>query len=189
MPAKNIKNSDLKIGLDARYVQLGFPGIGRYVYSLAEAMGKVLATDNSNARLNLIYNPALTTPRHNLTVLAQTFPAKVRLVATSAQPISLSEQWRLPWLARSQKLGLWHAPYYIRPYFLPLPTVLTAHDVTSARLPAILPSKQARLAFGLTTRLAFLTSRRIISVSQAAANDITELYMFPQPKLRLSRTE
>ncbi len=176
---------DLKIGLDARYVQSGFPGIGRYVYSLAEAIGKVLVADDSHACLNLIYNPALTTPRHDLMTLGQAFPSKVRLVATSAQPISPSEQWQLPWLARSQKFGLWHAPYYIRPYFLPLPTVLTAHDVTSARLPASLPSKKARLAFGLTTRLAFLTSRRIISVSQAAANDIRELYHVSPTKIKV----
>lgn len=185
MPTKKNKKLDLKIGFDARYVQSGFPGIGRYVYSLAQAMGTVLAANDSNSCLSLIYNPALTTPRHDLIALSQNFPTKVQLVTTAARPISLKEQWQLPWLARSQKFSLWHAPYYIRPYFLPLPTVLTAHDVTSARLPASLPSQKARLAFAVTTRLAFFTSSRIICGSQAAANDISELYHLSPAKIKV----
>lgn len=166
--------TSLNIALDARYVQSGFPGIGRYVYSLAAAMATIL--DDGEGKLNLIYNPNLTDKRYDLPTLAAAHHKSVKLLTDTSKPISLSEQVRLPILAHSDKFQIWHAPYYIRPYFVGLPSVLTAYDVTSTRLPELLPSRKARLAFEVTTRLAFLTSKRIIVISQAAANDITRFY-------------
>lgn len=179
------KNQKINIAFDARYVQPGFPGIGRYAYSLAAAIAPLIESDWPNACLNLIHNPSLPDTRYNLAALAQNYPNVVRLIPSEAPPISLKEQWQLPILAGRQHFEIWHAPYYIRPYLLPTRSVLSAHDVTSARLPESLPSKKARLAFELTTRLAFLSSRRIITGSKSAKEDIVSLYKVRPEKVRV----
>ncbi len=172
-----------KIALDARYVQEHFPGIGRYVYELVKGLAE-LEQPAFNFELNLIYNPALPDRRHNLPELVNSFPQKLRLIETAVRPFSVGEQWQLFGLARHHNFRLWHAPYYIRPYLLPCPSVLTAHDVIGAKMPNALPSKKSRLLFEAATRLAFLSSRRIISVSEAARQDITTLYKVKSSKIR-----
>lgn len=171
----------MRVALDARYVRAHFPGIGRYVYHLAEA----LAALPGGPHLTLFYNPSPTLPRYDLPALAARFPGKITLQATSARPFSLGEQYRFFLPALRGRFQVWHAPYYIRPYLLARPTVLTVHDVINARLPGAMPSRQTRLAFALTTRLALLTSRRIITVSQAAACDIEQLYGVNPAKIRV----
>jgi glycosyltransferase involved in cell wall biosynthesis len=170
----------LKIALDARYVQEHFPGIGRYVYHLAEA----LAALPEGPRLTLFYNPSQTQqPRYDLPDLAARFPDRIALEEVTARPFSLAEQYRFPGPALKGHFDVWHAPYYIRPYLLPLPTVLTAHDVINARLPG--GSRKTRAAFEAATRLAFLSSKRIIAVSEAAARDIERLYGVKPAKIRV----
>jgi alpha-1,3-rhamnosyl/mannosyltransferase len=181
----DLRTTGLQIALDARYVQSGFPGIGRYVYSLANAMAEQLSHEEPTAKLNLLYNPAKSEQWHDLPALAEKYPQIVRLHTTEVAPISVAEQWRLFGLARAGNFKVWHAPYYIRPYLLPVPSVLTAYDVTSARLPALLPSKKARLVFSITTRLAFLTSRKLIAISQASKKDIVELYRVRPEKIEV----
>ncbi|HEX2912287.1 MAG TPA: glycosyltransferase family 1 protein [Chloroflexia bacterium] len=171
----------MKVALDARYVQDHFPGIGRYTFHLIEAL--VCLPDGP--QLTLLYNPALPDRRYSLPDLAARFPERVRLQSTAVRPFSLAEQWAFWSLARRNAFDLWHAPYYIRPYFLPLPTVLTAYDVTGTRLPEALPSRKARLAFNLANRLAFRTSRRIIAISEFTASDIQRYYGVKPGKMRV----
>ena len=175
------QSSILKLAFDARYVQDHFPGIGRYAYNLLAAL--VALPDGPH--LTLFYNPALPNQHYDLPGLAERYPDRVKLVNTKARPFSPGEQWQLFRPAQKGKFGLWHAPYYIRPYVLPVPVVLTAYDVTGARLPELLPSRKARLAFAVTTRLAFRTSRRIIAISQAAASDIEKFYKVKPEKIRV----
>lgn len=173
--------TQLHVALDARYVQEHFPGIGRYVYHLAEG----LAALPDGPGLTLFYNPVQPDQRYDLPGLAARFPTRITLKEVSARPFSLNEQWQFFGPARQGRFRLWHAPYYIRPYVLPLPTVLTAHDVINARLPSASTSRKAQLAFEVATRLAFLTSKRIIAVSQAAARDIERLYRVNPAKIRV----
>ncbi len=174
-------NAPLRILIDARYVQDHFPGIGRYTYALIEG----LAGLPNGPRLTLLYNPALPDSRYGLPALAARFPDRLELLPTTVRPFSSGEQWRLFGPARRGNYGLWHAPYYVRPYLLPLPSVLTAYDVISARLPGLALQGKARLAFELTTRLALRASRRIIAISQSSANDLQEFYGVPERKIRV----
>lgn len=178
------KNRPLKIALDCRYVQGSFPGIGRYIYNLAAALATLETAQPF--KLNLICNPQNSgEARHPLPELVAKNPSRVQLLETSAKPISLQEQWQLPRLALREKFDLWHAPYYVRPYLLPCPTVLTAYDLIAKRLPETLPGRKAKLAFEITTRLAFLVSPQIITLSQNAAQDITALYKVNPKRLQV----
>ena len=172
----------LRVAIDARYVQDYFPGIGRYTYSLIAA----LAVLPDGPHLTVIYNPALPDARYDLPGLVKQYPDRLELLTTNARPFSPGEQWQLFGPARHGRFDLWHAPYYIRPYLLPLPSVLTAYDVTAARFPDLLPSRKTRLAFSITTRLAFLASRRILTISQAAAQDIQTIYRVKPARLSVT---
>ncbi len=171
----------MHIALDARYLQEHFPGIGRYVYHLAEG----LAALPEGPDLTLFYNPTQPGQRYDLLGLAARFPTRVTLKAVTARPFSLSEQWQFFGAARQGRFQVWHAPYYIRPYVLPIPTVLTTYDVINARLSSASTSRKARMAFEVATRLAFLTSKRIITISQATADDIERLYGVNSAKIRV----
>jgi alpha-1,3-rhamnosyl/mannosyltransferase len=171
------------IALDCRYIHDHFPGIGRYVYNLAVGLGELASSENFT--LNLIYNPHLPNKRYNLSALAEAQPGAVRLIPTEAQPFSLPEHWQLPRLALKHKFDLWHAPYYIRPYMMPCPVILTAYDLTGKKIKGVLPGMKAKVAFEITTRLAFLTARRILTLSNSAKMDICELYRVKPEKIKV----
>ncbi len=174
----------LKIGIDARYVQQHFPGIGRYVYGLVKGLAE-LESPETNFEIGLIYNPALPDCRHHLPELVQRYPTRLKLIETHVKPFSVGEQWRLFGLVRREKFDLWHAPYYIRPYVLPCASVLTVHDVIGARMPDALPSRKARWLFEITTQLALLSSPHIITVSNAARQDLLQLYKVRPARIRV----
>ncbi len=181
-PAHTSSGSRLRVAIDARYVQDYFPGIGRYTYNLIAALTAL----PDGPRLTLIYNPTLPDRRYNLPELVAQHPDRLTLLPTTARPFSIGEQWQLIGPAWRGKFDLWHAPYYIRPYLLPVQSLLTAYDVTAARLPEILPTRKAQRLFGLTTRLAFLTSRRIIAISESAARDISQFYKINPARLDIT---
>lgn len=160
----------MRIGIDGRYIQDHFPGIGRYTYSLCEALA-ALPGDHT---LALIHNSRLPNTRFDLAALLA-LPG-VEAAETQAPPFSLTEQQALPGLARRLELDVWHAPYYIAPYRLPCPLVVTIHDAISSRYPQYLPSWKARLSYEAAMRLALLAARRVIAVSQASRDDLLRFF-------------
>lgn len=160
----------MRIGLDGRTIRDHFPGIGRYVYNLACAIADLAPHDT----LVVLINDAQPNTRYDLAALS-TRP-NVEMVKLKAAPLSLREQAELPLLTRRLALTVLHAPYYVRPYALPVPTVTTLYDVTPARYPEYLPSRRARAIYEATTRLAIETSAALITLSESARQDLIERY-------------
>ena len=146
----------LEYVLDARTASPRFPGIGRYVRSLAAALLPQLAP---HERLTLLVDPQHPLDLHGATSLS---------LPTS--PFSLSQQWRAPAALRKLKADVYHSPYYLMPYRPGAPTVLTVYDLIPLRHPEH-SSARARLLFRLTTRLALNTARRIIAITEHARQD------------------
>ena len=170
----------MRVGIDARYVYDHFPGIGRYVYALATALGEL----EHGHTLLLLHNPALRSSRLDLHALKR-FP-NIELVETTARPFSLAEQAQVPALARRLRLDLLHCPYYIRPYGpLPCPSVTTIYDLIGRRFPKLLPWR-GRLLFDLATRLAIRRSQRVIAISGSARDDIHHYYRVPRERIALT---
>jgi alpha-1,3-rhamnosyl/mannosyltransferase len=170
----------IHIALDCRYAQPHFPGIGRYVYNLAAGFAELT---EPSFHLSLICNASNTS--YDFAKLMATSKNRIEIIATEIKPFSPAEQWQLPLLAKRHNFNLWHAPYYIRPYLMPCPVILTAYDLIGKIVPGVLPGKKARIAFEITTRLAFLSSQRIITLSHSAAEDITRLYKVSPEKIRV----
>ncbi|MBE2221566.1 MAG: glycosyltransferase family 4 protein [Anaerolineae bacterium] len=151
--------------LDARTAVTHFPGIGRYVSSLAQALVPLLYDDE---QLVLLYNPQEPSqwqlPPEN---------EKVQWLKTAVSPFSLTQQTRIPSLLKGA--ALYHSPYYLMPYRPGVPTVLTVYDLIPQRYPQYVSAK-ARLLTNLTTKLALRTADHIIAISEATRQDFIEAY-------------
>jgi len=122
----------MRIGIDGRYIQDHFPGIGRYTYNLVQALAKAAPEDS----FILPYNPRLVNTRYDLESLKA---LNVEVVSIDLPTFSLTEQYRLPSLIRHLGLDLFHSPYYIKPYLLPCSSVVTIYDLIPRLYPNISP--------------------------------------------------
>jgi len=159
--------------LDIRTATPHFPGIGRYVAGLAPALAAQL-TDGE--RLVLLCNDVKQKASFRQVLNSNAAVSTCRIKAT---PFSLSQQWqisrRLRQLSKNPGALVYHSPYYLMPYWLGIPTVLTVHDLIPILLPETVSSR-ARVFFRFTHRLALHSANRIIAVSDATASDLARLF-------------
>ncbi len=160
--------------LDARTVTPHFPGIGRYVANLAPAVAAQLAADE---RLLVLHAPEA---RERLAGLAG---PRVRLLATAISPFSLGQQLQLPRLLReTADVDLYHSTYYLMPYSMRVPTVLTFYDLIPLQHPETV-SRRARLLFRLTMGMALGVSASVLSISEAARRDVLARFKLPPERV------
>ncbi len=119
--------------LDTRTVTPHFPGIGRYVRSLAGALPAQLRDDENLLLLTADggLDPAFAGAKRR---------PRVEAVSTQASPFSLRQQWAIPRLLRRHQAAgpcalLYHSPYYLMPYAATCPTVLTVYDIIALAYP------------------------------------------------------
>ncbi len=155
----------IRYWLDARTAVSHFPGIGRYVSNLAQAMVPLLNPDEHLTLLRDSSQPS----RWQLPPESE----KVTWIETAVSPFSLSQQTKIPNLLKN--CTLYHSPYYLMPYRPGVPTILTVYDLIPQRYPEYV-SAQARLLFQLTTRLALRTADHIIAISEATKQDFMTAY-------------
>jgi glycosyltransferase involved in cell wall biosynthesis len=156
--------------LDIRTATSHFPGIGRYVTSLASALAEQLYPDE---RLTLLGHPAQV--EEFVAGQRARVIASVTSLACDDSPFTLQQQWRIPRLLRAQRntatVSLYHSPYYLMPYRPGLPTVLTFYDLIPLRFPAYV-SLRARMLFRFTAQMALRTARHVIAISEASRRDL-----------------
>ena len=163
--------------LDARTATPHFPGIGRYVTNISTALLPLLAPDE---RLSVLCS-ASANPG-----LRMSDDSRLDLVERNASPFSLQQQWQIPQTLRALQANradsdqgarplLYHSPYYLMPYLVPTPTVLTFYDLIPLFFPQYV-SRRARLLFRFTMRLALRASQHIFSISESARQDLTQRF-------------
>lgn len=163
--------------LDARTATDHFPGIGRYVSNLAQAMAAQLGDDE---RLLILLDPG----RPSRWTLPEKPRSQVEHAAIRASPFSLRQQWLVPRLLGRYDADVYHSPYYLMPYRPGVPVVLTVHDL----IPQLFSrhvSLQARLIFRITTWLALRRAVQVISVSEATRRDIQEHYRYSPEAIKV----
>ncbi len=153
--------------LDARTATPHFPGIGRYVANLACASAKQLAADE---RLTVLYDPAypLTLPAHST----------VNPLPVAVSPFSLSQQWRIPRLLQRLGADVYHSAYFLMPYFVGVPAILTLYDV----IPLLFPdhsTRRARLFFRVLMSLALRRVQHTLPISEATRRDFVTYFALP----------
>ena len=150
----------MNIVIDGRTATSHFPGIGRYVTNLARNMAGV-ETDMS---VSLIQNPSASSRN----------PA-LKSIPCSLSPFSLRQQWVVPGLLKKNRAALYHSPYYLMPYHLPVPTVLTCYDVIPLIFPEYFTSWQ-RIVYKVANKLAFRTASKVIAISETTRHDAIRLF-------------
>jgi glycosyltransferase involved in cell wall biosynthesis len=153
------ENGTLKVVIDARTATDHFPGIGRYVVSLSQALLQVAP----ELPLSLLHDPETATTRLALPDLPRT--------ACAASPFSLRQQWLVPRHLRQVEAALYHSAYYLMPYWPGVPTILTCYDL----IPLIYPQHYTpwqRLFFRLGYGLALQSARHLLAISEATKADL-----------------
>lgn len=165
--------------LDARTATPHFPGIGRYVGSLASAISQLKTPGERLTLFGKEPNP----------LLGQVPAARSRGRAAVASPFHISQQWRVPRRLRALRAGgptLYHSPYYAMPYRTGLPTVLTFYDVTPLKYPRAV-SLKARLLFRPAAAMALRAADHVIAVSEAARCDLLRFFSLRPDKVSVTR--
>lgn len=168
----------MRIGIDARQVQDHFPGIGRYAYNLVRGL---LSVDSDDTFV-VFYHPGAPNIRYSWGDLDA---GNLELAPVPVPVFSPLEQTLFPWLIRRRRLDLFHSPYYVRPYVVPCPSVVTIHDTIPSRHPDYLPSRRSRFLYRLTMRLAIRSSKLIIADSHASEEDLVRFFGVPPERIRV----
>jgi len=95
----------MPIVLDARTATDHFPGIGRYVVNLVQALAKI----EPDLDISLLYDPFAAATRLSLPDLPRT--------ACPVSPFSVRQQWVVPGQLRRMGATLYHSLYYIVVWF------------------------------------------------------------------------
>ncbi len=158
----------MTIILDARTATDHFPGIGRYVVNLAQALTQTpLASD-----LTLLHDPTAAASRLQLPALPQ--------MICPISPFSLRQQWAVPAQLRRGGARLYHSAYYLMPYRPGLPTVLTCYDLLPLFYPQYYGALQ-RLIYWLAHLLATRAAAIVLAISEATRADlIRHLHLDPR---------
>ena len=92
------------------------------------------------------------------------------------------EQCMQPWMLRRIGADLVHGPVFVGPLLAPCPFIVTIHDLSFIRFPALFrPAK--RLYLSVLTRVSARRARRLIAVSEHTAAEITRLLGTPPERV------
>jgi glycosyltransferase involved in cell wall biosynthesis len=166
----------MRIGIDGRYIVDHYPGIGRYTYNLAARLPE-LAADTDFV---LFHNPRLPNTRYDLGPLA--VYRNLRLQPVDIPTRSPQEQYQLRSLVRALSLDLLHSPYYVMPYWLPCPSVLTMYDLIPMIYLHSLPHRWDAWVFRVAMWLATRRASRIIAISESTRKDLSRFFSAPEDK-------
>ncbi len=169
----------MRILIDARVLQDHFPGIGRYIFNLLDA----LAPQLEGELLALVAADAVNT-RYDLARLTR--HPNIQLIPTDIPIFHPRSQTALPGVIRGLAPQLVHFPYNVRPLRINIPSVLTLYDVIPRRFPDYFPSL-TRWKIEAIQRAAIRASDRFVAISQATADDFATLYGIPRKRILVTR--
>jgi glycosyltransferase involved in cell wall biosynthesis len=170
----------VRIGIDGRYITDHYPGIGRYTYSLATELPE-LAPDTDFV---LFYDPRSTNTRYDVGRLAG--QDNLRLLSVDSPTRSLQEQYGLRSLAKALSLDLLHSPYYIMPYWLHCPSVVTMYDLIPMIYPQYLPHRWAAWMFRAAASLATRRANHVIAISESTKRDLVRFFGIPEDRITVT---
>jgi glycosyltransferase involved in cell wall biosynthesis len=166
----------VRIGIDGRYIQDHYPGIGRYTYNLASKLPQVAP----DAEFVLLHDPRLINTRYDVELLSR--HDNLELVTVDIPTVSVQEQYRLHSLVKALSLDLLHSPYLIMPYWLPCPSVVTVYDLIPFIYPQYLPHRWTAWVFRAAMSLAVRRATKVIAISESTKRDLTRLFGAAQGK-------
>ena len=159
----------MRYAVDGRCVQDHFPGIGRYAFNLV----RHLALEGPDDEFFVLYDPRAPNTRYDWGMLAA-YP-NIQLVEAPWGIFGLAQQLFLPRLLRRLGVALYHSPYYVAPYFISCPLIISIHDLIPLLHPEALPKPQLRHLFAGLIRLSLWRAECLLMDSLAAKEDLVRM--------------
>jgi glycosyltransferase involved in cell wall biosynthesis len=176
------EEASVRIVLDGRYIQDHFPGIARYTFNLALALGSAGLDE-----VIVLVDPSAPNRRFDLARLRSA--GGVRIQPIAAPVFGIAGLAQLTSALRMLRPDVYHAPYFLRSPFYSGPSVVTIFDLIAEHASANSASgtlpKLRRALFHLATELAILTSSRVIVPSRSTAIDLAARHPGARAKARL----
>ena len=143
----------MQLAFDARTIGDHYLGIGRYAFGVWQALGERVGVT--------IVDPALRNTRFEIRGLRrESFSVRSPLAQIDV-PLKI------------RGADIYYSPYYLMPYALPCPAVVTLYDATPLLGPGLSPL--ARLVYRLAHQLAGAAAKRVIVLSELAREEIAAL--------------
>jgi glycosyltransferase involved in cell wall biosynthesis len=179
----------MRIGVDATCWANG-RGYGRFTREIIPAMAASAPGDEFVCFLDPLSETSFGVGLPNIrkVVVSDIREAPVR-AASAATSRSLHDMLRLTNAVRAARLDVFFSPAVYSYFPLPpgLRAVVTIHDAIPEKFPDLtLPSWRARLFWKLKVRLAIMQARRILTVSDYAANDLVRILGIPRDRIAVA---
>jgi glycosyltransferase involved in cell wall biosynthesis len=147
----------LKILIDARKLYDG--GIGVYTQNLIKGLLHTGEVD-----LSIIVPPGMELPAE--------WENKISVITDTAKPYSFDEMWNLAGRIDFSGIDLFHVPHYTLPYKIPVPAVITVHDLIHITSPE---KKYYPWVAAPLIRSALKRASRVLTVSESSRKEISRL--------------
>ncbi len=143
-------------------------GVHQYIYHLLRYLGQA----DDGLRYTVLLGEGILPTDVTLSSLRSRWPTR------RAASRVMWEQLAQPWALRRIGADLVHGPVFVGPLFAPCPAVITVHDLSFIRFPAMFRPAN-RLYLTMLTRLSVRRARRVIAVSEHTATETTRLLGVP----------
>ena len=150
------------IAFDARAATPHFPGIGRTIVGLANA----LAAGIRPPQMVILHNDR---PHPGLPL------SRWPMQACRTTPFDLGQQWEIRVRLRRAAASMYHSPYYLMPYAPGVPAVVTCNDLIPLTVPGLF-SPPARAGIRIAHAMAFRAASVIVVPSRATHDDVARLF-------------
>lgn len=163
----------MKVLFDARTITPHYPGIGRYAAGLLGALAETLGEDVIAVR----------------NTRPDEFTPPVGSALLRAHPRALADQLLSPIVLAARfkpSRHIYHSPFYLFPYVLPHPVVVTLYDLTPRHSPFAVRNSQFAIRNSLFTILSTLAAKRarhIITLSAAARAELVRGLRIPADRI------
>jgi glycosyltransferase involved in cell wall biosynthesis len=159
----------MRVGFDARW--LGDSGVGNYVFGLVQA----LAAINDGLEIILYEDPK--------NPIEQLHGQHIRKVQIKAARYSIQEQFELAHRCKADHLDVFHAPFYVVPWFAPCPVVVTVHDLIPFLFDVYNFPKRHLIRIGY--RLAVKKATQVIADSENTREDLIRILGVSSAKIKV----
>jgi glycosyltransferase involved in cell wall biosynthesis len=166
----------IRVALDARLLDL--PGVGRYIECLAEGFS---SRPLDSIRI-VLYVRDVNGERER----RWSATGNVDVVGARVQTPSLQEQAYWPMRIREDRIEVFHAPHFVFPALIQIPTVVTLHDAVYFRFPpAGLKRLPMRLYYHAMHALVARRASAVITVSRFSESELSALLGIDAARIRV----
>lgn len=171
--------AQLRVGIDCRFVQDKYHGIGRYTFGLLHG----LTACEDDVEIVAFVDPALPNSRFALGELA--LHPRINIRQISIPLYHPRELWAWPTAIHRHSIDVFHSPYFWSPVLITCPLVTTVHDMIFDRYPQYMPHRRLALIYKVTSRLALGRAVYVIAPSEATRRDILHFSRVGPGKVRM----